>query len=187
MIRILTHSNCSECPLCDNYLTVKEDGYSVCAALLSDDQVPVQGRKVPHDMSECPFPVTAVNNDMTPGRMLVYSDCSECPACGNRRHAVAIRQSMCRAFITGIKAGKVVSRGKLVDTFMKDCPFPEGRRFRGLYGDTVYGIGITGAGFPPEELPVWIAVTSEGIELARAFTREDLLENLSRLEMFRKK
>lgn len=187
MIRILTHTDCSECPLCDNYLTAKEDGYSVCAALLSDDPVPVQGRRVPHDMSECPFPVTAVNNDMTPGRMLVYSDCSECPACGNRRYAVAIRQSMCRAFITGIKAGKVVSRGNMVDPFMKDCPFPEGRRFRGLNGDTVYGIGITRAGFPPEELPVWTAVTSEGVELARAFTREDLLENLSRLEMFRKK
>jgi hypothetical protein len=47
-------------------------------------------------------------------------------------------------------------------------------------------VGVQKAGFPPEDLPVWAAVTSEGIELARAFTREDLLENLSRLEMFRK-
>lgn len=188
MIRIFTHTTCAKCPLCDNYPNAEKNGYAICAALKDIDPlsgIPSWGKEVPLDMSECPFPLTTVHNDATPGRMLVYSDCSECPACGNPKH-VRVVQSMCRVFIQAVKSGNVVARGKQVNSFMRDCPFPEGRRFKGLDGDTVYGIGVINAGFPDDELPVWAATTSEGVELARAFSKEDLVSSLKRLELFRK-
>ena len=187
MIRIFTHTTCADCPFCDNYLNVKRNGYAICSALKDIDPLsglPFYGKEVPPDMSECPFPVTELPNDPTPGRMLLYSDCSECPGCSNPHPARITHQSMCRAYITSAVGGKI-TRGKYVNAFMGDCPFPEGRRFRGINGDTIYGIGIHRAGFPAEDMPVWVAATQEGKELARAFTREDLLNNLKRLELFK--
>lgn len=187
MIRIFTHKSCMECRLCNNPYHIDKEGGAHCAAFIELDKDGIsliKGKLVKPDMSECPFPVISVSNDLTPGRMLMFESCKECPACENKK-VPDDSCAYCLAHIQTAAGGRVTGRGKAVAADMTSCPFPEGYRFKGSDGETVYGIGMdfTMLG---EDMPTWTARTSEGILLAIAFTRYDLLEKLKGMSVITK-